>query len=83
MSSAANCGPRSLVMWQGSPCIFHMLSLYNSASRNAVISIVVGIRQIIFENRSMMASIALCPFDSGKGLIRSADMSSQGPPGTL
>jgi hypothetical protein len=31
----------------------------------------------------MMASIALCPFDSSKGLIISADMSSQGPPGTL
>jgi hypothetical protein len=24
----------------------------------------------------MMASIALCPFDSGKGLIRFVDMSS-------
>jgi hypothetical protein len=83
MSSAANCGPRSLVTWRGSLCIFHMLSLYNSVSRNTVISIVVGIRQIIFKNRSMMASIALCPFDSGKGLIRSTDMSSQGPPGTL
>jgi hypothetical protein len=60
-----------------------MLSLYNLASRNAVISIVVGIRRIIFENQSMMASIVLCPFDSGKGPIRSTDMSSQGPPGTL
>jgi hypothetical protein len=83
MSSTANCGPQSLMMRRGSPCILHMLSLYNSASCNAVISVVVGIRWIIFENRSMMASIALCPFDSGKGLIRSADMSSQGPLGTL
>jgi hypothetical protein len=48
-----------------------------------MISVVVGIRRIIFENQSMMASIALCPFDSGKGPIRSTDMSSQGPPGTL
>jgi hypothetical protein len=83
MSSTANCGPRSLVMRQGSLCIFHMLSLYNSVSRNAMISVVVGIRWIIFENRSMMVSIALCPFDSSKGLIRSMDMSSQGLPGTL
>jgi hypothetical protein len=70
-------------MCRGSPCIFQMLSLYSSVSRNAVISVVVGIKQIILENRSMIASIALCPFDSGKGPIRSTDMSSQGPPGTL
>ena len=39
---------------------------------------VVAIRMIILENRSMITRIALNPFDSGNGPIRSINMCSQG-----
>ena len=43
----------------------------------------MGISRIIFENLSMIARIALLPFDSGNGPIRSAEISCHGPEGIL
>ena len=77
INSTANCGPRSLVICQGSLCIFHMLSQYNS------IVVTLWSWLSLGSTESMMARITLWPFHSSRGPIRSADMSSQGPPGML
>ena len=44
-------------------------------------SVVVGIRRIIFENRSITDKIVLNPLDSGSGPMMSNDMDSQGDSG--
>ena len=41
-------------------------------------SVVVGIRQIIFENQSMTDKMALNPLDLGSGPMTSNEMTSQG-----
>ena len=46
-------------------------------------SVVVGIRQIIFENWSMTDKMALNPLDSGSGPIMSNDMDSHGESGDM
>ena len=67
MSSDANWGPLSLVIFLGIPCSFQICFRYISINPLVDNSMVVGIRRIIFENRSMTDRMVLNPLDSGNG----------------
>ena len=81
MSSDANWGPLSLVIFLGIPCNFQICFRYISISPIVDSSVVVGIRRIIFENRSITDKITLNPLDSGSGPMMSNDIDSQGDSG--
>ena len=78
MSSDANWGPLSLVIFLGIPCSFQICFRYISINPFVDSSVVVGMRQIIFENKSITDKIALNPLDLGSGPIMSNDIDSQG-----
>ena len=78
MKFDAYCGPLSLMIFLGKPCSFQMLYWYSLAIPSDDIDVVIGIKCIIFENRSTVTEMASKPLDSGSGPMMSVDISSHG-----
>ena len=77
----ANCGPRSNTIPVGSPWCFHTWHKYNFAVLRADTLLVQGMNSTSFENRSTTTRILSNPSDSGRSVMKSADISFQGPGG--
>ena len=69
------------MIFLGIPCSFQICFRYILINPFVDSSVVVGMRWIIFENRSITDKIALNPLDSGSGPMMSNDMDSQGDSG--
>ena len=74
---AANCGPRSLITFQGIPNCFHTLSQNSLAVPIEDISLVVGTAMMYLVNRSMTTIIASYPCDIGSPVMKSTVMCSK------
>ena len=81
VNSDVNCGPLSLRTFRGTPCSFHISSLYIFAMPDEDMSVVVAFSRIILLKRSTTTRMASFPFDFGKGPMISMLISSQGPAG--
>ena len=81
VNSDANCGPLSLRTLRGTPCSFHISSLYIFAIPDDDTSVVVAVNQIILLKQSTITRMASFPFDLGSGPMMSILISSQGPAG--
>ena len=81
MSSDANWGPLSLVIFLGIPCSFQICFRYMSINPFIDSSVVVRMRRIIFENRLITDKMVLNPLDSGSSPMMSNDIDSQGDSG--
>ena len=81
ISLAANCGPQSEIIESGSPWYLHMLSRYNLASPNALVSAVVGIACICFFAQSTTTRSASNPCALGSPTMKSADIFFHGSVG--
>ena len=74
INSAANCGPWSEIIESGRPWYLHMLSRYNLANPNALISDVVGIMCICFLAQSTTTKSASNPCALGNPMMKSVDI---------
>src|SRR5215472_1537197 len=78
MNLDTNRGSRSLMTFLGRPWSLNTLSLKIWAAPTAVSSILTASRIILFKKRSTITKIASQLFESGKGPIKSQEITSQG-----
>ena len=77
----ANCGPLSDTIPVGSPWCFHTWRKYSFAVSRLDTLLVQGMNSTSLENRSTTTRMLSNPSDSGRSMIKSADISFQGPDG--
>ena len=77
----ANCGPRSDTIPVGSPWCFHTWHKYSFAVSRVDTLLMQGMNSTSFENRSTTTRMLSNPSDSGRSVIKSVDISFQGPGG--
>ena len=77
----ANCGPLSNTIPVGSPWCFHTWRKYSFAVSRADMLLVQGMNSTSLEKRSTTTRMLSNPSDSGRSVIKSADISFQGPGG--
>ena len=77
----ANCGPLSDTIPVGSPWCFHTWHKYSFAMSRVDTLLVQGMNSTSLENQLTTTRMLSNPSDSGKSVIKSADISFQGPGG--
>ena len=77
----ANCGPRSDTIPVGSPWCFHTWRKYSFAVSRADTLLVQGMNSTSLEKRSTTTRTLSNPSDLGRSVIKSVEISFQGPGG--
>ena len=79
----ANCGPLSNTIPVGSPWCFHTWHKYSFVVLRTDMVLVQGMNSTSLENQSTTTRMLSNPSDSGRYVMKSTDMSFQGPGGVL